>query len=245
MLVVGHRGARHEAPENTITGFRHAIDLGLQVVEFDIRMSRDGELAIVHDATVDRTTNGSGNVADLTLAELQALDARSIHADWPEPARIPNFSEVLDAVGSLPVILVEIKADTNERLDLIVPKAIAEIRARGLERQAAIISFNIHALEIAHRLAPEIDRGYIGNWDTPEFLDVATRLECRHVHPYHPTADRALVAQAKASGFEVSGWQTNSAGDLESVLTLNPDYISSDVPTLITGLLAERTAAAS
>jgi hypothetical protein len=109
-----------------------------------------------------------------------------------------------------------------------------------MEDRASIISFNPYALEISCREAPQIDRGYIGNWDALEFLEIATRLECRHVHPYHPTADRALVAQAKARGFLISGWQTNSPEDLESVLELNPDLISSDCPATIMELLAAR-----
>src|SRR5687768_9710541 len=84
MILLGHRGARFEAPENTLPGFRYAIDLGLEAVEFDLRLTRDGEVVVIHDETVDRTTNGTGAVADLTLGEVQRLDARSIFPDWPE-----------------------------------------------------------------------------------------------------------------------------------------------------------------
>ena len=104
MQLIGHRGARFEAPENTIPGFRYAIDLGLTAVEFDIRMTGDGHLVVIHDATVDRTTNGEGEVSSFTLDRIQALDARSTFPEWPEPCVVPTFSQVLDAVEVLSLI---------------------------------------------------------------------------------------------------------------------------------------------
>lgn len=240
MRLVGHRGARFEAPENTLEGFRYAIGLGLPAVEFDIRMSLDGELVIMHDETVDRTTDGVGKVADLTLAELKQLDARSIHTTWSDACRIPTFDETLGVVGELPVILVEIKRDTPERLDVIVPKTIEALRRHDLEHQALIISFEPYALQLARDGAPEIVRGYIGNWDTSAFLDRARELRCGWVNPYHPTASRELVAQAKAEGFGVSSWPTNTSDDVDGVLALDPDELTSDAPTTIIPMLASR-----
>ncbi len=240
MIILGHRGARFEAPENTVPGFQHAVDLGLKAVEFDVRMSKDGHLVIMHDATVDRTTNGEGEVASKTLDELQALDARSIFPGWPDPATVPTFGEVLDVVKGVDVIQVEIKSDTPARLDVIVPKTIAKILDRKMEHQVAIISFDPYAIEIAQRLAPQIVRGYIGAWDTPEFLQKARELECIDACTQHLTSDRELVAEAKSLGFRVTAWPTNSAEDLESALTLNPDLICTDSPSLITNLLAEQ-----
>ena len=98
MQLIGHRGARFEAPENTLAGFRHAIELGLSAVEFDVRVTRDNELVVIHDATVDRTTDGTGEVSSFSLAELRELDARAEFSDWPEVCQIPTLSEVLDVV---------------------------------------------------------------------------------------------------------------------------------------------------
>lgn len=242
MQVLGHRGARFEAPENTVPGFQYAVDMGLKACEFDIRMSKDGHLVIIHDDTVDRTTNGTGDVASLTLEELQALDARSIFPDFPEQCRIPTFGEVLDVVKGMDHIQVEIKSDTNERLEIIVPMVVAEIIERGLEEPCTIISFNVHAIEIARREAPRIGRGFIGNWDTPEFLETAQALGCIDAGPHHVTADRELVSKAKSMGIRITGWPTNSAEELASVITLDPEYICTDSPTLISGLLAAKIA---
>lgn len=240
-IVTGHRGARGEAPENTVVGFQYALGLGLTIIELDVRMAADGELVVIHDSTVDRTTNGSGNVADLTVAELQALDARSVHTEWPTPAIIPTFDEALEATRALDILLVEIKTDTPERLNQIVPKTIEAIRRHGMESTCMIISFDTYALELAQRDAPEIRRSLIGNWNEEHFLESALRLGVVQIDCHHPDADRALVQRARETGgFKVGGWQTNTEDDLDSCLTLNPDYISSDNPTFIIGKLKER-----
>lgn len=233
MRIIGHRGARFEAPENTIPGFRHAIDLGLTAVEFDIRMTGDGHLVVIHDATVDRTTDGEGEVSSFTLAEIQALDARSTFPEWPEPCVVPTFGQVLDAVEVLPELLVEIKGDAPERLDRIVPATVAEIVRRGLGERVTITSFEPYALEIARRDAPRIRRGYIGDWHDRRFLDTAVALGCTQLDARHATADRALVAEAKTLGMRVVGWPTNSREDLDGVIALDVDMFCTDSPTLL------------
>lgn len=238
MQMIGHRGARFEAPENTVPGFRYALGLGLQAVEFDVRMTKDEQLVVIHDATVDRTTDGSGEVASFSLAEIQALDARSAFPDWPEPCRVPAFAEVLDVVGHLPELLIEIKGDAPARLDRVVPKTVAEIRSRGIEHQVTITSFDPYALELAHREAPEIRRGYIGRWDAPDFLETAVRLGCAQIDANHTTADRGLVAKARSLRMRIVGWPTNSQEDLDSVRTLEPELFCTDRPTLLTRLAA-------
>jgi glycerophosphoryl diester phosphodiesterase len=239
--MIGHRGARFEAPENTVPGFRYALGLGLQALEFDIRMTKDEQIVVIHDATVDRTTNGTGDVSSFTLAEIQALDARSIFPDWPEPCRVPTFAEVLDVVGHLPELLVEIKGDAAERLDVIVPKMIVEIRSRRIGKSVTITSFEPYALELARREAPEIRRGYIGRGDIQEFLDTAVRLDCAQIDANHTTADRALVATARSLRMRVVGWPTNSQEDLDSVRTLAPALFCTDRPTLLTELSVATT----
>jgi len=237
MQIIGHRGARFEAPENTLPGFRHAIGLGLTAVEFDIRMTRDGHLVVIHDATVDRTTDGTGCVSSFTLAELQALDARAAFPGWPEPCVVPTFSQVLDVVEILPELLVEIKGDTPDRLDRIVPATLSEIALRDLGDRVTVTSFDPYALALAQREAPPIRRGYIGDWNEPRYLETAVELGCAQIDARHSTADRALVAEAKARGMRVVGWPTNSEDDLASVRALNADMFCTDSPTLLMKLV--------
>ena len=245
MQILGHRGARFEAPENTIPGFRYAVELGLKAVEFDIRMSSDGHLVIMHDATVDRTTNGTGEIAALTLAEIQALDARSIFPEWPEPCPVPTFAEVLEAVRSMDILQVEIKGDTHERLDEIVPKTLATITEAGLEAQTTIVSFDVYTLALCQRLAPQIGRGYIGDWNSPEFIRQAQELECTDAGAYNLKADPAIVVQAQALGIRVTGWPTNSDEEFEHALAFNPEIACTDTPTALAQKLAAKASAVS
>lgn len=238
VMLIGHRGARYEAPENTLSGFRHALNLGLSAVEFDVRMTADGHLVVIHDATVDRTTDGTGNVSDLTLAEIRALDARSIFPEWAEPCHVPTFAEVLDIVGHLPELLIEIKSDERERLEQIVPAMIAEIHRRGISRQVTLTSFDPVALEIALRQSPEVRRGYIGEWDGEQFLRDAVRLHCGQVDIRHSSGDHGLAMKAKSLGMRVVCWPTNSPEELESALTFDPDLFCTDRPSLLRELYA-------
>src|SRR3981081_1036402 len=113
MFLYGHRGAKGEAPENTIEGCLYAWKLGMRGFELDVRLTADGDLAVIHDATVDRTTNGSGRVAELTIGELSLLDARGECAEWPAAVHVPTLREVLHAFGGKAALEIEVKADSD------------------------------------------------------------------------------------------------------------------------------------
>jgi glycerophosphoryl diester phosphodiesterase len=239
MQLIGHRGARFEAPENTVTGFRYGLGLGLDAFEFDIHMTKDGSLVVIHDATVDRTTNGKGAVADLTLDEIQALDARADFADWPEPARVPTFVDVLDVVGHVPCLEIEIKTDLPERIDLIVPNVVETINAYGIANQVYITSFDTYALDVAQRVAPEIRRGLIGAWDSEGFRELAESLGCSLAGVPYAAASNELVHWAKFAGLRITGWPTNSPEALAKALEFGVDAICTDAPTMMRELLAQ------
>jgi glycerophosphoryl diester phosphodiesterase len=240
MRVIGHRGARFEAPENTLPGFRYALGLGLDGFEFDIHLTRDEQLVVIHDATVDRTTNGTGRVADLSLAEIQALDARATFPDWPEPCRVPTYADVLGMIGHVPWLETEIKTDTPDRLDIVLPKVVETIRRFGIDDHIIITSFDPYALEVAKRIAPEIRRGFISRWDSERDLEIATSLEVALVGIPYATGKLELVQRAQAAGMLASGWPTNSPEAFESALTLGVDAICTDAPTAMKALMTER-----
>lgn len=239
MQLIGHRGARFEAPENTLAGFRHAIGLGLTAVEFDVRMSRDGELVVIHDATVDRTTDGTGDVSAFALAGLQALDARVAFPDWPEPCRIPTLADVLDVADGLLSLLIEIKRDDDPaRLEAIAAGIVAEVHDRGLEDRAVITSFDLVTLEILQRTAPELRIGLIGDWDTRAFIDDALRLGAFQGDARHATSSPEIITAAQDAGLRMIGWPCNSAEDFHKLTAWGVDAATSDRPTLILSLLA-------
>lgn len=238
VIIYGHRGARFEAPENTLPGFAYARKLGLRAVEFDIHLTRDGHLVVIHDARVDRTTNGGGAVADLTLAEIRSLDARSNFPDWPEPCIVPTFAEVLEAVSGFDMMEIEIKTDTPDRLDVIAPKMLGELARHRIPGRVVVTSFDAYALEVVRRHAPGQDRGYIGRWDSPEFLEAAQRLGAVRACVPHKTGSAEIVRAARDRGMSVTGWPCNSAEELAIFQQWGVDCICSDAPSTILELLA-------
>ena len=235
--IIGHRGAGGEAPENTLSGFHYAKRLGLAAVEFDVRLARDGELVVIHDATVDRTTNARGAVAEFTAPQLAALDARAGFPDWPEPCGVPTLAEVLDVVGDLPTIQIEIKSDTPERLETVVGGVLRRIRDRALGPRVVIASFDPVALEIVQRLAPQQARAFVGAHDRPEFLEQAQRLGCVQADISLKAGSAAAVRSARAAGLRVVGWPCNTAQDLERAIAWGVGGVTSDRPSDLLPLL--------
>ena len=229
--LTGHRGAGGEAPENTLSGFRYAKGIGLTAVEFDVRLSRDGELVVIHDATVDRTTNGTGLVADFTAADLAALDARAGFPDWPETCGVPTLIEVLDVVDDLAYLQIEIKRDELIRLERLVPAVLRLIGERGLTDSVRITSFEPTALALVQRQAPGQACGYLGAWDSPEYLETARHLGCRWAHVSPHTSSAEMVAACRAAGLGVFGWGCNNQQALDRLLAWGVDGFTTDYPT--------------
>jgi glycerophosphoryl diester phosphodiesterase len=209
----------------------------LRAVEFDVHLTADDRLVVIHDATVDRTTNGSGAVSDLTFEQIRALDARSNFADWPEPCVVPTLAEVLDVIGELDSFELEIKTDTPERLDRVVPMVLDELRRRPLPGDVFVTSFDVYALDVAQRLAPEQPRGYIGAWDSPAFLETAKRLGALRACIPFRSGSAGIVRAAQDTGMTVTGWPTNTREEFDEHMRRGVDFLCTDSPTTILGYL--------
>jgi glycerophosphoryl diester phosphodiesterase len=240
-LLFGHRGARGEAPENTLTGFAYARSVGVTAFELDVRLSADGELIVIHDPDVDRTTNGHGPVNTFTASELAALDARADFPNWAEPAGVPRLPDVLDAFGDTVVYQIEIKTDTIEALETVAPKLVALIERYGIGERTAVSSFDPEALRIMQRIAPEIPRAYIGRYDGPGFLATALELGCQSACIPHRTSTKATVDEARAHGLQVTGWLGNTERELRLLLDWRVESITSDYPSRAIPFLRART----
>lgn len=231
MLVFGHRGARAEAPENTVAGFRYARGIGLTAVEFDVRLTRDDRLVVIHDRTVDRTTDGTGAVADLTYRRIAGVDARGRFSDWPVPCRVPTFRETLEATADFEVVAIEIKADRPARLVRLIPKLVREIRRQHADARVILTSFDITALALAREVAPHLPRGYIGNWDSTAALTVARLLECQQADIQLSTSSPEIVVAAHAAGLRVVGWPCNTESEFELLTAWGVDAVTTDYPS--------------
>lgn len=153
--VIAHRGVPAEAPENTLAGFARAIDHGADLIELDVCMSADGHAVVMHDDTVDRTTDGSGRVDTLTLAELRALDAGS----WLSPdftgERVPTLREALDFTRGKVGVVIELKA-SSAQYPGIETEVLACIDAADRRRDVIVISGDHDAIVAFRSLAPTV-----------------------------------------------------------------------------------------
>ena len=157
MIVYGHRGAKGEAPENTLPGFRHAYRHGIRHFELDLVLSKDGIPVLVHDLTVNRTTGHEGSVCNYTTAELAAMDARRNTSSWPRKIGIPTLEDLLDEFDDLEHLQLEVKKDDRQRLNKLSNRLTELIQHRNLYQKVAITSSDTWKLcskdlvESAHR----------------------------------------------------------------------------------------------
>jgi glycerophosphoryl diester phosphodiesterase len=244
-LNIAHRGASAHAPENTMFAFRSAEEFGADGIEIDVRLSADGVPVVIHDATVDRTTDGHGEVACLRLDQLRTLDAGT----WFNPdcagARIPTFSEVLDTFGGRLLLNIELKQVAWR--DMGLERAVVElIRLHGLEPDGGseadilISSFNPGVLHRVARLASRIPRGLIYSPAQP-LSSVRGRLVWLSphpvLHPRHDQVDAEYVAQAHQRGYRVNTWTVDDPSEMHRLLSLGVDGITSNTPDVLRAVL--------
>ncbi|MFG3100875.1 glycerophosphodiester phosphodiesterase [Streptomyces sp. NPDC048182] len=216
-LTIGHRGAMGVEPENTLRSFVAAEQGGLDVVELDLHLSKDGALVVMHDAEVDRTTDGTGAIADKTLAELRALDAG-------RGERIPVFEEVLDAV-SLPV-QAEIK-------DTAAARTLAEVMLRrDLVERVEVISFHDEAIVEIARLVPGVRTALVAQYYGPKVVDRAVAAGAGTLCLDITRITLEVVERARKAGLRVCGWVVNTQDHLRLVRALGLDGATTDFPEI-------------
>ncbi len=242
-LVIAHRGASRRAPENTLAAFRLAAELGADAIELDAKLTADGAVAVHHDLTLDRTTNGHGRLSQHTLAQLEALDAGAAFGEAFKGERLPSLKQVFEAVGGRLLINVELTNYENPR-DNLPEAVIALVRAGRLERRVLLSSFNPLALRRAYRLAPEIPRGML----LEHRQSALTRRVYRWLSPHdalHPDAELAtpkLITSQHQAGKLVNVWTVNDPHDLAALARLEVDGLITDVPDVAREALARASA---
>jgi glycerophosphoryl diester phosphodiesterase len=237
-LAIAHRGGVAEAPENTLAAFRHALSLGIRWFELDVQMSHDGELVVIHDETVDRTTGGSGPVGSMTYGELRRLDAGSWFGPDFKGEVVPNLREVLElcaAHGS--GVLVELKSPhLYPGLESKVATLLGELRSQGA-RNFWCISFDHAAIRRLHELDGELPLGYlylpwVTNFARP---DDTVQAYC----PFYLTASShpEQVARAHELGKWVFVWTVNDEPAMRAAMEIGVDGIISDEPSVLLKVL--------
>lgn len=212
MLKIGHRGAKGHAPENTLTSFQKAIDLGVDMIELDIQLSLDKVPMVIHDTTIDRTTSSTGLVTDYSAKELQKLG-------------IPTLKDVFQLVQNRCEINVEIKAfsATQSVLDLI-DKNIFD------KNKILISSFDWNALQEVRFYDDDIRIGVLTETDLDLALAFAKFIKAYSIHPYYHLLTVENVQKIKDKQFKVFPWTINEQEDITFVQSLNVDGIITDFP---------------
>ncbi|MFI1765866.1 glycerophosphodiester phosphodiesterase [Streptomyces sp. NPDC020800] len=216
-LTIGHRGVMGVEPENTLRSFVAAQQAGLDLIELDLHLSKDGALVVMHDAEVDRTTDGTGPIAEKTLAELRALDAG-------RGERVPVFEEVLDAVKT--PLQAEIK-------DVAAARALAEVmHRRDLVSRVEVSSFHDEAVAEIARLVPGVRTALIASGYGTDVVQRAIEVGAATVCLNIRRLTLEIVERARAADLKVIGWVVNTQDHLRLVRALQLDGATTDFPEI-------------
>ncbi len=243
-LVVAHRGNSAVAPQNTLAAFEAAWRAGADLIELDVQLTRDGHVVVIHDDTVDATTDGTGTVTDLTLAEVRALDAGSWFSGAYAGQRVPTFAEVLDLLVRRPGtdLLLEIKGSWSTDQVRLVTGPITDA---GLTDRVIGQSFWPETVAAIAEADPSMRRGLLV-FEVPEdLLGRCAELGVMTCNPYGPllVADPGLVGRLHEAGIRVMVWTLDEPEHWAAAVALGVDAIITDRPDRLAGYLAPRPAA--
>ena len=225
--IMGHRGAPADEPENTLRSFRRALAVGVAAVELDVQLTKDGRLAVIHDETLDRTTNGQGPVQDFTLAEIKSLDAGR-----GEP--VPSLEEVFDLVQGKAHLVVELKQ----------PEAAGALleffRTRRAFDAATIVSFWHPAVKVLKEAEPRLNTGVLMVGCPADPVGLARAALAGTLALNFRYVNRELVDAAHRQDIKVMVWNIDDPETLQPYLAMNLDAICTNRPREIIDYLSNR-----
>ena len=235
-LVAAHRGGAALWPENSLLAFRNAVALGADFLETDVHLTADGEVVVLHDPTLDRTTTGSGRVSVLRLADLRMLRLKARDGSVTDEP-IPTLAALLDVLAASNArLLLEIKVDADRaRYPGIEEKVLALVHGRGVSERTVIMAFQletlrrVRALDAAIRTLLLVGRGEA---DITSAMTRAVAVGASDLGLDHRLLDRAVVDAARASRLTLAAWTVNTEADLRRVIDLGVAIVISDRPDL-------------
>lgn len=227
--IYAHRGASGTHPENTLSAFSEALRISVDGIEFDVHLSKDHELIIMHDERVDRTTDGTGAIVDLTLKELKDLSAGAFfHTQFTEE-RIPTLADTLDLITGDVMLNVHVKAYDYSR-DVLTQKVVQELTERQLWHRAFIAS-DAETIALAKRLNQSAVLCNLTRQGNPvEYVEFSKQLGCRILQPSRAAATPELIQLAHANDMQVNVFYADEAEDMKKLIELGVDGILTNFP---------------
>ena len=231
--VFGHRGFSGNYPENTMLSFRKAVEAGVDGIELDVHLTKDNRLVIIHDETIDRTSNGSGHVKDMTLEELRKYDYSASFAGVYGKNEIPTLEEYFDYVKDLPIVTnIELKTGVYE-YPTIERRVIEMVRAYHLEEKIIFSSFNHYTVLRCKEIAPEIKCGFLTSDWIADFGDYAKSRGVECCHPWFITLLPEIVREIHSQGREINTYTVNEAEDVKRLSALGVDTLIGNYPDVM------------
>jgi glycerophosphoryl diester phosphodiesterase len=238
--VIAHRGDSVSAPENTLSAFQQAIDKGAKGIEFDVKLTADDQVIVLHDQTLDRTTDGQGDVSKFPLAALRELNASVNFPGMVPHEKIPTLVEVFESFSNRVFMNLELK-NYSTPFDDLVPNVVGLVKEFNLEKNVFFSSFIGLNLMRARRLLPGVPcgllslRGKAGYWGRT----FGWRGKIDALNPYFTSIDSNLVQKVHALGKRIYAWTVNSEKDITRMFGLGVDGIITDDVGLAVHLLGK------
>ena len=242
MLVIAHRGASGNGPENTLAAFRKAVALGANFIETDLQLSRDARLVAVHDDTLDRTTNGSGPVSAKALQELQQLDAGSWFRVPGEQGSHPFAGERIPAIEEILAFGREHEIGLHLEVKPTGPSGaehavVGALRASGEIARSVVLSFSPSVLKRVRQLEPLVMTGFLFSDRFPAAIATAVDAGARQLLPRTDRVTRDLVSEAHTHDLKVVTWTANSPEEMQKMISAGVDGIITDYPEHLVEML--------
>ncbi len=237
--IIAHRGASVFAPENTLAAFNHAYKLGADGIELDVMLTNDDEIVVIHDDTVDRTTNGSGRVSDFSYRTLRDLDAGSIFSNDFRGEHLPTLVEVYEQFGGKLLINVELK-NYASLFDQLPQKVVALTKDFKLTDSVLFSSFNPRNLSVVNRLEPAIKLGLLtfpGKSGSLLRGPLGRLFPYDALHPYFSDVNEKMVSKLHAMGRKVNVWTVDDPVELRRLSDLAVDAIICNDPEAARAIL--------
>jgi len=236
--IYGHRGAKGEAPENTLAGFEHCLKQGVRRCELDLHLSSDGEPMVIHDSTLMRTTGKLGDVSEFAGKELVRMDARADAPAWPLPCPIPRLSEVL-ARCPFEHFQLEVKQVSKGVAEKMAKEIAFLVDRHQISECVTVTSASPQVLDALREHAPQLARGLVAERSLRCPVDKALRYGCTMLALNWRACTVERINKAKSVGLHLSVWTVNDASEMQRLASLGVDSLITDFPTLALATLGD------